>query len=209
MDILVVDDDAKMLESIRIGLESSGHCVFEALSSKQALDQLGLEGSGICMVVTDYLMPEMNGIDLLKAIRRNRLHLPVIIMTAYAEKGMVIEAFNNGCDSLIEKPFRLDQLVVEIEKIRIDLLRNPVSYSANPINTPLSVISESANWIRLNPKYGDRLKQHATKILNSVNRIRRIMKESGLEEKPFCESLVNEFPCRSSARQVNAGGEGI
>ena len=117
MDILIVDDDAKMVESIRIGLESSGYHACEALSGKQAMDQLCLEGCRIGIVVTDYLMPAMNGVDLLKAIRQHNPFMPVILMTAYAETSTVIEAFQNYCNGFIEKPFRLDQLIAEIERV--------------------------------------------------------------------------------------------
>jgi DNA-binding NtrC family response regulator len=119
MNILVVDDEAVMLESIRIGLESNGHRVFQAHSAQEALDQLYFNGHRIDLVATDYLMPTMNGIDLLKAIRRRHPTLPVILITAYADKWLAIEALKNRCDSLIEKPFSLDQLVAEIERIKL------------------------------------------------------------------------------------------
>ena len=62
MKILDVDDEAVMLQSIRIGLENSGYRVFEALSARQALDQLDLWDIGIDLVATDYLMPEMDSV---------------------------------------------------------------------------------------------------------------------------------------------------
>ena len=118
MNILVVDDEPAMAESIRIGLESMGHRAFEALSAQQALDLLYHGGHRIDLIATDYLMPAMNGIDLLKAVRRSHPTLPVMILTAYAETSLVIEALKNRCDSFIEKPFSLDQLVAEIERIK-------------------------------------------------------------------------------------------
>lgn len=118
MNILVVDDEAVLLESIRIGLESNGHRVFEAHNAQEALDQLYFEGHRIDLVATDYLMPTMNGIDLLKEIRRSYPTLPVIIMTGYADKNMVIEALKNRCNSVIEKPFAPDELASEIERVK-------------------------------------------------------------------------------------------
>jgi DNA-binding NtrC family response regulator len=118
MNILVVDDEAVLLESIRIGLESNGHRVFEAHNAQEALDQLYFEGHRIDLVATDYLMPTMNGIDLLKEIRRSYPTLPVIIMTGYADKNMVIEALRNRCNSVIEKPFAPDELASEIERVK-------------------------------------------------------------------------------------------
>lgn len=118
MNIVVVDDDIVMVESVRIGLHDKGHQVFAAYSARQALDQLFHGGQRIDLVITDYLMPTMNGIDLLMAIREAHPTLPVLIMSAYAETKLVIEALRNRCDSFIEKPFTLEQLTVEIERIR-------------------------------------------------------------------------------------------
>ena len=84
MNILVVDDEAVMVESIRIGLESSGYHVIGAFGAQQALDMLNNVGCNIDLVVTDYLMPKMNGLDLLGAVRKSHPTLPIIIMTAYA-----------------------------------------------------------------------------------------------------------------------------
>jgi DNA-binding NtrC family response regulator len=116
---LVVEDEPVMLESIRIGLENNGYRVFQANNVQQALDLLYFEGHRIDLIATDYLMPKTNGIDLLKAIRRSHPNLPVIIITAYADKNLAIEAVKNRCDSLIEKPFSLDHLVAEIERIKL------------------------------------------------------------------------------------------
>lgn len=121
MNILVVDDDIVMVESMRIGLQGKGHQVFAAYRASQALDQFSHGGGKIDLIITDYLMPAMNGMDLLKAIREIHPTLPVLIMTAYGEKKLVIEALRNRCDSFIEKPFTLDQLSAEIERIRLPL----------------------------------------------------------------------------------------
>jgi putative two-component system response regulator len=121
MNILVVDDEAVMIESIRLGLENNGYRVFEALSAQQALHQLDHGGHHIDLVATDYSMPTMNGIDLLKVVRRSHPSLPIMLMTAYAETSLVIDALKNHCDGFIEKPFSLDQLVAEIERIKLHL----------------------------------------------------------------------------------------
>lgn len=117
MNILVVDDEAVMIDSIRIGLESSGHRVFMAHSAREAMDLLYFKGRRIDLVITDYLMPKMDGIDLLKAIRRRYPDLPVLIMTAFANKEMSVDAIKNRCQGFIEKPFNLDLLIDEIERI--------------------------------------------------------------------------------------------
>lgn len=117
MNILVVDDEAVLVESIKIGLQSKGHQVIAAYGGQEALDHLLEEGQRIDMVITDYLMPGMNGIDLLVAIRQRAPTLPVVLMTAYGETKLVIEALKNKCDGFLEKPFTLDHLIQEIEDI--------------------------------------------------------------------------------------------
>ncbi|MBI5589348.1 MAG: response regulator [Deltaproteobacteria bacterium] len=185
MNILVVDDEAVMVESIKIGLESNGYRVFEALSAQQALDRLSHADHGIDLIATDYLMPSMNGIDLLEAVRKSHPTLPILIMTAYAETRLVIEALKSQCDSFIEKPFRLDQLVAEIERIKLRLLQNTRSGDlhellpriVHQINNPLFVINGFAELILSNGDNGDAVRSYAEDILNAVNQIGRINKE--------------------------------
>lgn len=118
MNILVVEDDSFQLESLRRGLRSKGHRVLEALNAEQALRCFtDSTMAKIDLVLSDYVMPGLNGIELLKRIRENHGALPVILMTAYGEKDLVIEALRNRCDSFLEKPFTLDQLVQEIERV--------------------------------------------------------------------------------------------
>lgn len=123
MNILVVDDEVMMLESIKIGLMSKGFNVVGFNNGQQALDYLSGENHGIDLVVTDYLMPIINGMDLLLAIRLRYQTLPVLMMTAYADTSLVLEAFNNGCNGFVEKPFSREQLISEINKIEQRLLK--------------------------------------------------------------------------------------
>lgn len=200
MNILVVDDEAVMLESIRIGLESNGYRVFEAFSAQQALDQLYHGGHRIDLVATDYYMPTMNGIDLLEAVRRSYPTLPVILMTAYAETSLVIEALKHHCDSFIEKPFSLDHLIAEIERVRLHLLQNTKSSDlhqllpriVHQINNPLLSISGFAELIRVNGGNGDTAQRYAEKILVAVEQIGRINKDimnAGRTEEGKCEPV--------------------
>jgi two-component system, chemotaxis family, chemotaxis protein CheY len=69
------------------------------------------------IVITDYLMPEMNGIELLQAVRSSYGQLPVVLVTAYGSKKVLAEALQNGCNGFLEKPFTPAQLYGEIERI--------------------------------------------------------------------------------------------
>ena len=115
--ILAVDDEIVKLESLKRGLRIMGHELVEALSFDDALKVLNTNENGIDLVLIDYVMPGVNGLDLLKNIRKFNISVPVVIMTAYLDDGLVGEALQNNCNSLIEKPFSLDQLIQTIEGV--------------------------------------------------------------------------------------------
>lgn len=118
MNVLVVDNDVVQLESLGRGLRSKGYHVIDALSSEEALKYFtGFQMTQINLILSDYVMQGMNGIELLKEIRERHNSLPFILMTAYGEKDLAIEALRNRCDGYIEKPFTLAQLMEEIERV--------------------------------------------------------------------------------------------
>ena len=116
--ILLVDDERMFLRSLRIGLRSKGYRTIEAFGGPEALNRLDDPNTRIDMVITDYLMPHMDGITLLKKIRKKSKSIPVIMMTAFDEKALAIEAHSNQCDSFIGKPFTLNELIAVIEEVK-------------------------------------------------------------------------------------------
>jgi DNA-binding NtrC family response regulator len=115
MRILVVDDDINLLESIGRGLRNKGFQVIQALSAEEALEHIDSDNeSAIDLILADYVMPGMSGIDLLEKVREKSSSLPVIIMTAHWKKQILIDAMRKNCNSFIEKPFTLDSLLKEI-----------------------------------------------------------------------------------------------
>ena len=118
MNILVVDNNAVWLETLKRGLKTRGYQTLEALGAIEALEKLSNPNTpAIDLVLTDYLMSEMNGIELLKEIRKKYGALPVILMTAYEEKVLLLDAFRNHCNGFAVKPFTLDQLMQEINRV--------------------------------------------------------------------------------------------
>jgi len=117
MNVLIVDDDLTQLETLRRGLRSKGYNVFEASSGKEALNLFkDTKINQIHLVLTDYVMPEMNGLELLKRIREQSNSLPIIIMTAYIKNDLLVDVMRFNCNSVIEKPFSLSKLHDEIQK---------------------------------------------------------------------------------------------
>ena len=200
MNILLVDDELILIESLKIWLEIKGYKVFSATSAQQALNLLRTKGHMIDLVITDYMMPAMNGMELLVAIRKIYPPLPVMIMTAYAETSLVIEALRNHCDAFIEKPFTPETLVSEIERIKLHLLQNTRTDNlrhflpriVHQINNPLFAISGFAELIRSNWGDGDTFRMYAEKILDAVEEIGRINKKimnAGYKEEDKFEPI--------------------
>ncbi len=116
--ILVVDDKRAQLKTLRRGLIVKGYRVVEAISGNEALNHLSRDHK-IDLVLTDYSMPEMNGIELLKKIREKNKTIPIVIMSAYGDKDLVIEGMHYRCDGFIDKPFDMEELLEVINNIPV------------------------------------------------------------------------------------------
>ncbi|MGI6649409.1 MAG: response regulator [Bacillota bacterium] len=119
MNILIVDDEELQLETIRRGIRIHGHQVHMATSGEEALAYLEEHRDDSTLVITDYFMPEMNGMSLVKTIRERYGDIPVILMTAFGDKSLVIEALRNRCDNYLDKPFKPNELMAQIDEIQL------------------------------------------------------------------------------------------
>nr|WP_108649746.1 chemotaxis response regulator CheY [Dongshaea marina] len=118
MKILVVDDFSTMRRIIKNLLRDLGfNNTHEADDGSTALPML--KGGDYEFVVTDWNMPGMQGIDLLKAIRADDdlKHLPVLMVTAEAKREQIIEAAQAGVNGYIVKPFTAATLKEKLDKI--------------------------------------------------------------------------------------------
>lgn len=118
MQILVVDDFSTMRRIVKNQLRELGFSnMREADDGSAALDVL--KSTHIDFVVTDWNMPGMAGIDLLKAIRADEKfkHLPVLMVTAEAKREQIIEAAQSGVNGYVVKPFTAAALKEKIDRI--------------------------------------------------------------------------------------------
>ncbi len=118
LKFLVVDDFSTMRRIVRNLLKELGYAnVDEAEDGIIALQRL--KSGGIQFVITDWNMPNMTGIELLKAIRAEAAlkHLPVLMITAEAKKENIIEAAQSGASGYIVKPFTAAVLEEKMNKI--------------------------------------------------------------------------------------------
>ncbi len=114
-DILIVDDEPMVIESIRELLElETDYRILSAATPMKALALL--DQTPVQVIITDFLMPEMNGIDFLLEARRKIPDITAIIITGYADKTNAIRAINEvGIYHYIEKPWDNDALLIIIK----------------------------------------------------------------------------------------------
>ena len=112
--VLVVDDDAKILRLVRTYLERAGYRVVEASDGRTALSAIALEAPAL--VVLDVMLPEVDGLAVLRAVRRTD-RTPVIILSARGLTDDRIAGLAAGADDYLPKPFSPAELVLRVQRI--------------------------------------------------------------------------------------------
>jgi two-component system, NtrC family, response regulator AtoC len=113
-NILVVDDDGDIREVLGDRLQSLGYRVFAADTAKAGLELL--ERQNPQLVLLDIEMPDMNGIDMLREIRRREHDVTVVMITAYGTIERAVEAMKEGAYDFISKPFEPDHVALIVAK---------------------------------------------------------------------------------------------
>jgi len=112
--ILVVDDDPFVLESTSFLLQEYGYGVLKCGDAEDALR--AFRNAGVDVVLTDVKMPKVSGVELLGNIHAADPQMPVVLMTAYAELDVALDAIKKGAFDFITKPFKAEYLVHTVEK---------------------------------------------------------------------------------------------
>ena len=117
LPILVVEDDPNLREAVCDTLELAGLAVVSAPGGNEALQLL--DAQSVALVVSDVRMMPMDGITLLKEIRNRYPHLPVVLMTAYADVDRAVEAMRSGACDFLLKPFEPKALLEHVSRYRL------------------------------------------------------------------------------------------
>jgi len=113
-NILIVDDEQSYRQLLSLVFESDGHTIRTASNGREALAVLQREP--VDVVISDVRMPDMDGIEMLSAVRETQPDLGVILMTAFASVETAREAFKLGADDFIQKPFDVEELKLIVRK---------------------------------------------------------------------------------------------
>lgn len=157
-NILVVDDDKEIVESIEIYLRNEGYKVFKAYDGLEALDILTNEE--IHLILMDIMMPKLDGIKATIKIRQEK-NIPIILVSAKGEDTDKILGLNIGADDYITKPFNLLELIARVKsnlrrymnfgnfnnETREDVLRS----GGLELNTSTKEVKVDGNQIKVTP----------------------------------------------------------
>ena len=137
--LLVVDDNEEMLRFIATNFES-GYTVVTAMNGREALDCM--KTHKVSMIICDWMMPVMDGVEFLKAIRENEnySHIPFVMLTAKTDNTSKIETMRHGADAYVEKPFSIGYLEARIENLLEMRRKLREKYSHSPLE-PITTLA--------------------------------------------------------------------
>lgn len=156
MKILIIEDDFRLSEIIKQGLEEQGYQVIVAfdgeMGKKTALSQ------DISLLISDIILPKLNGLEVCKAIRKIKPQIPVIMLTALGSTDDKIEGFDAGADDYLVKPFELRELYARIKALlkRTDLKSGPterlLQYADIEMHLDTKTVKRNQTDINLTPR---------------------------------------------------------
>jgi len=141
MKILIIEDETSIANFIKASLESQLYIVDVATDGEQGA-LLGRTGK-YDLIIVDYILPQKNGLDVVKEIRRDK-KTPIIMLTVYGDFDCKEKAFNLGVDDFLTKPFLLEELFLRLKA----LLRRPPEITANILRVDTLMVDLNKQLVR-------------------------------------------------------------
>lgn len=115
MRILVVEDEHKIANSIKKGLEQENHTVDIAYDGEKGYDLASVEEYDL--IILDIMLPGMNGIEICKKLREESVHTPILLLTARGQLEDKVEGLDSGADDYLTKPFAFAELLARVRAL--------------------------------------------------------------------------------------------
>lgn len=206
MKILIIDDEPAIVQFLKSGLEANMYIVETAADGERGAF-LGRTGN-YDLIILDYMLPKLNGAAVLAEIRREKKHVPVLMLTVKSELTAKNEAFALGADDYLTKPFLFDELLLHVRA----LLKRPAKAESEllkidnlTLNTHNQIIRRGGREIYLTRR------EFALLEYLMLNRGAIVSRNQVLEHvwdynaDPFSNSVEAHFA--SLRRKLNAGGQ--
>ncbi|MCX6726145.1 MAG: response regulator transcription factor [Candidatus Shapirobacteria bacterium] len=178
MKILIIEDEHKIANSIKKGLEQESYVVDVAYNGADGYDLAVSENYDV--IVLDLMLPDMDGIEICRKLRAENIHIPILVLTAKGQLEDKVAGLNSGADDYLVKPFAFIELLARIKA----LARRPKNSLGTiltsgdlSLDTVTYQVKRDGKEIRLSKQeYAllEYLLRHANKILNKEQIISNI-----------------------------------
>jgi DNA-binding response OmpR family regulator len=153
MRILVIEDEHKIAQALKDGLEQESYAVDVAYDGEDGLNTA--LNDGYDLIILDVMLPKLNGLEVCKKIRESSNHTPILMLTAKDQNRDIVNGLNTGADDYLAKPFSFEVLLARVKA----LLRRPhdtlgeVLRSADlSLNTTTKEVKRAGRLISLSAK---------------------------------------------------------
>lgn len=118
--IFIVEDEAHLYRSLNIILKRDGYNVVISENGKEALTKINYylrNNISIDLILTDIIMPEMDGFQLISEINKLNMNIPCVVLTGHGDNDMRIQLSNLSCAGYLEKPISKESLLSEVRQV--------------------------------------------------------------------------------------------
>ncbi len=123
--VLVIEDDVAILRALKDNFAAAGHRVLTARDGEKGLDAALNEGPDL--IILDIMLPRANGFEICRAVRAEKLEMPILMLTAKSQEEDIVRGLELGADDYITKPFGMRELMARARALlRRHALREPV-----------------------------------------------------------------------------------
>lgn len=114
-EVLIVEDEADILDILSFNLENAGYKVLAASSAEEGIRLLGPDTA---LILLDVMLPGMSGFQMARQLRKeNRNHIPIIFLTARGTENDILTGFSAGGDDYISKPFSINEVLARVKAV--------------------------------------------------------------------------------------------
>lgn len=173
--ILIIEDDKRVADLLKTGLEENGYQTMVAYDGIMGLRLF--QSNHFQLVISDIILPQLNGFELCREIRKHNENIPVLMLTALGTADDKLDGFDAGADDYMVKPFDFRELIARVKvllKRNMDIhpsLPEQITYSDLSVNLKLQEVRRKGQIIKLSPKEYNLLVymiENAEKVISRV-----------------------------------------
>ncbi len=156
ISILVIEDEKRVADLLKIGLEENGYQVMVAYDGEMGLRLF--QNNAFQLVISDIILPKLNGFEVCQRIRKTDEQIPILMLTALGTADDKLEGFDVGADDYMVKPFDFRELLARVRVLlkrravaSVDIVKE-ITYADLNINLERQEVSRNNTPIKLSPK---------------------------------------------------------